>query len=164
MSRKCQITGRGPQVGARVSHAHNVTHRVFNINLQKVRVLVDGRVRRLRVSTNAIKSGLVVRPPLVLKERKKRVFETEAPVVREGLDAATTTVQEQPQDQYFMSKSVVSRIFKPKPKPVETEESVPSGTLSAEEIAQLAAEYDEQQAEGKPERRPNKRPTRRRFE
>lgn len=144
MSRKCQLTGRGPQTGNRVSHAHNVTHRRFDVNLQKVRVIIDGRVQTIRVTANAIKSGLIVKPPFVQKERKKRVFETPPAVVRQGLDVATTTVADPGDDQPFMSKSVVSRIFKPKPKPVTDEAT---GTLSAEDIAQLAADFDAQQAE-----------------
>lgn len=50
-------------VGNNVSHAHNVTKRRFNPNLQRVRALKDGRVKKMTVCTSCIKSGLVVKAP-----------------------------------------------------------------------------------------------------
>lgn len=61
MSRACDICGKGIQFGNRVSHAHNVTKRIWAPNLQNVRALVEGRPMRLRVCTNCIKSGFVVK-------------------------------------------------------------------------------------------------------
>ena len=61
MSKMCQICGKKPQVGNNVSHAHNVTKRRFNPNLQSVRALYEGRVKRMVVCTNCIKSGRVVK-------------------------------------------------------------------------------------------------------
>ena len=61
MARRCDICGKGPLVGNRVSHAHNLTKRRWLPNLQKVRALVDGRVQRLRVCTRCIRSGKVVK-------------------------------------------------------------------------------------------------------
>ena len=40
MAQRCDICGKGPQFGNRVSHAHNVTHRRFNPNLKWVRAVV----------------------------------------------------------------------------------------------------------------------------
>lgn len=48
-------------VGNHISHAHNVTKRRFNPNLQRVRTLKDGTVKRLMVCTQCIKSGRVVK-------------------------------------------------------------------------------------------------------
>jgi large subunit ribosomal protein L28 len=45
-----------------VSHAHNVTHRRFNPNLQRVRAIVDGVQRRVRICTRCLRSGKVVKP------------------------------------------------------------------------------------------------------
>ncbi len=59
MARVCEICGRGPQFGHRVSHAHNLTNRRWNINLQTVHALVDGTPKRIRVCTNCIKAGKV---------------------------------------------------------------------------------------------------------
>ena len=39
MSRACEICGKKPMVGHSVSHAHNVTKRRFNPNLQRVRAI-----------------------------------------------------------------------------------------------------------------------------
>jgi len=61
MSRMCDICGKKPQVGNHVSHAHNLTKRRFNPNLQRVRTLHNGRVKRMDVCTNCIKSGRVVK-------------------------------------------------------------------------------------------------------
>jgi large subunit ribosomal protein L28 len=63
MSKMCEICGKKPMVGNNVSHAHNVTKRRFNPNLQRVRAVHDGRVKKMVVCTNCIKSGLVVKVP-----------------------------------------------------------------------------------------------------
>src|SRR4028119_1399395 len=58
MSRICELTGKGRQVGHNVSHANNKTKRVFLPNLQNVTLISDrlGRSVRLRVSTNGLRS------------------------------------------------------------------------------------------------------------
>lgn len=61
MARVCEICGKKPQVGNNVSHAHNLNKRRFNPNLQNVRALKDGRVKKMVVCTNCIKSGRVVK-------------------------------------------------------------------------------------------------------
>ena len=61
MSRQCEICGKKPMVGNNVSHAHNVTKRRFNPNLQRVRALHDGKVKKMVVCTSCIKSGNVVK-------------------------------------------------------------------------------------------------------
>ena len=59
MAKECELCGRGPQFGNRVSHAHNVTKRRWNVNLQPVRALVNGATRRMKVCTSCIRSGKV---------------------------------------------------------------------------------------------------------
>lgn len=59
MARKCDICGKGPQAGNNISHAHNVTRRRWNVNLQRIRVLVGRTVKRLRVCTSCIRNGRV---------------------------------------------------------------------------------------------------------
>ena len=61
MSRVCEICGKKPLVGNNVSHAHNVNKRRFNPNLQKVKTMNQGRVQRMVVCTNCIKSGKVIK-------------------------------------------------------------------------------------------------------
>ncbi len=58
MSRICELTGKGRQVGNNVSHANNKTKRTFLPNLQNVTLISDalGRQVRLRVSTNGLRS------------------------------------------------------------------------------------------------------------
>ena len=63
MSKMCEICGKKPLVGNNVSHAHNVTKRRFNPNLQKVRTLYNGKVKKMVVCTSCINSGLVVKAP-----------------------------------------------------------------------------------------------------
>jgi large subunit ribosomal protein L28 len=45
--------------GHSVSHAHNLTKRVWNPNLQRVRALVDGRVRMIDACTRCLRSNKV---------------------------------------------------------------------------------------------------------
>ena len=58
MSRICELTGKGRQVGNNVSHANNKTKRTFLPNLQDVTLMSDslGRSVRLRVSMNGLRS------------------------------------------------------------------------------------------------------------
>jgi large subunit ribosomal protein L28 len=58
MSRICELTGKGRQVGHNVSHANNKTKRTFLPNLQKVTLISDslGRQVKLRVSTAGLRS------------------------------------------------------------------------------------------------------------
>ena len=58
MSRRCELTGKGPQVGHKVSHSNIKTKRRFLPNLLNVTLISDalGRRVRLRVSANALKS------------------------------------------------------------------------------------------------------------
>lgn len=59
MAKECEICHRGPQFGNRISHAHNVTKRRWNVNLQPVRALVNGASRRMKVCTACIRAGKV---------------------------------------------------------------------------------------------------------
>ena len=63
MSKVCDICGKGPQVGNNVSHANNKTKRRFMPNLQAVRAqLKSGEVKRMKVCTQCIRSGAVLKP------------------------------------------------------------------------------------------------------
>jgi large subunit ribosomal protein L28 len=59
MARVCEICGKGPVFGNRISHAHNVTKRRWDINLQTVRAVVNGASKRIRVCTACLRSGKV---------------------------------------------------------------------------------------------------------
>ncbi|WP_323702616.1 50S ribosomal protein L28 [Mammaliicoccus sp. Dog046] len=61
MAKECFVTGRKARTGNNRSHALNSSKRRWNANLQKVRILVDGKPRRVWVSARALKSGKVTR-------------------------------------------------------------------------------------------------------
>ena len=61
MSKICEICGKKPLTGNNVSHAHNITKRRFNPNLQRVRAVLNGRTKKIMVCTSCIKSGNVVK-------------------------------------------------------------------------------------------------------
>lgn len=61
MARKCYVTGRKTGTGNQRSHAMNANKRQWKANLQKVRILVDGKPKKVYVSARAIKSGKVER-------------------------------------------------------------------------------------------------------
>lgn len=61
MAQRCDVCGKGPSVGHKISHAHNVTKRRWLVNLVSMRALVKGKVERLRVCTRCLKAGKVVK-------------------------------------------------------------------------------------------------------
>ena len=63
MAQRCEICGKGPMTGNNISHAHNVTKRRWNPNLQRVRAVIDGRPKHVRVCTRCIRSGKVIKAP-----------------------------------------------------------------------------------------------------
>ena len=85
MARICELTGKGPMKGSIIwrsgkskksggigTHITAITKRRFMPNLQRVKALVDGEVRYIRVTANALKKGLVVKAP-------KRTWKKEQP-------------------------------------------------------------------------------------
>jgi len=64
MAQRCDVCGKGPSVGHRISHAHNVTKRRWLANLVSLRGRIGkgaGPVQRLRVCTRCLKAGKVVK-------------------------------------------------------------------------------------------------------
>jgi large subunit ribosomal protein L28 len=61
MAQTCEICGKKPAFGNNVSHAHNITPRRFNPNLQTVRAVVGGGTKRMRVCTRCLRSNKVVK-------------------------------------------------------------------------------------------------------
>ncbi len=75
MSRVCYYTGKRTRVGRSIARRGKAKYlggvgrkvtgsnkRKFKPNVQKVRAVVDGTVCRIRVSTKAIRMGLVEKP------------------------------------------------------------------------------------------------------
>jgi large subunit ribosomal protein L28 len=75
MSRECYFTGKRTIFGNSITRrgkakrlggvgkkVTGVTRRKFKPNIQKVRAVVNGKVRRVRVSAKAIRMGLIQKP------------------------------------------------------------------------------------------------------
>lgn len=93
MSRICELSGKGRQVGHNVSHANNKTKRVFLPNLQNVTLLSEslGRSFKFRVSAHALRSvehvgGL---DKWLLKTNDEQLSDSARKVKRELKKAAT---------------------------------------------------------------------------
>ena len=61
MAQRCDVCGKGTLSGHSVSHANNATKRKWNPNLQRVRALVDGRVKIIDACTRCIRGGKVTK-------------------------------------------------------------------------------------------------------
>jgi len=62
MARECSVTGKKGMAGNNKSHSLHTTKRRWKANLQKVKVVdEDGQVKKVLVSTRALRSGLVKR-------------------------------------------------------------------------------------------------------
>ena len=84
MARICELTGKRPIKGSIIwrsgkskksggigTHVTAITKRRFFPNLQRVKAVVDGEVRYIRVTASALKKGLVTKAP-------KRTWKKEA--------------------------------------------------------------------------------------
>jgi large subunit ribosomal protein L28 len=74
MARVCEITGKRPRVGNKVSHANNKTKRRFYPNLQTKRFFIpeEGKWITLKISTKAIKTINARGITSVLKEAREK--------------------------------------------------------------------------------------------
>ncbi|MFQ5767273.1 MAG: 50S ribosomal protein L28 [Acidobacteriota bacterium] len=63
MAAVCAICKKKPMFGHNVSHAHNLTRKIFRPNLQRVRIRSGSNARRIRVCTRCIRSGRVEKLP-----------------------------------------------------------------------------------------------------
>ncbi len=61
MAKQCEICGKQPRYGNSISHANNLTRRRWEPNLQRVRAVVAGTRKRVRVCTNCLRSGRVAK-------------------------------------------------------------------------------------------------------
>ena len=75
MSKVCEICGKGPDTGNKISRrglakkkggvgkrVTGVSRRTFLPNLQKVRAVVDGRTKTIRVCAKCIRAGKITKP------------------------------------------------------------------------------------------------------
>ena len=61
MSRICEICGKRPQAGNKISHAHNKSKRRWLPNIQRVSVMINGVKRNIRACTRCIRGNKVVK-------------------------------------------------------------------------------------------------------
>jgi len=61
MGKFCEVCEKGLMTGHNVSHSNRKSSRTWAPNVQKVRVLVEGRPMRLNVCTRCLRSGYVQR-------------------------------------------------------------------------------------------------------
>ena len=61
MANYCEICGKGTMSGMNVSHSHLKTKKTWKPNIQRVRAVVDGEVKRVNVCTRCLRSGKVQR-------------------------------------------------------------------------------------------------------
>ena len=64
MAAVCEICGKRPWFGKQVSHSHRRSSRRWDPNIQRLRVMKDGRAQRVDVCTSCLKAGKVQRPPI----------------------------------------------------------------------------------------------------
>lgn len=63
MAYRCAVCEKAPVSGNSYSHSHKASKRVFRPNLQKQRVLLNGRPQTAYLCSRCIKSGRAVRNP-----------------------------------------------------------------------------------------------------
>lgn len=76
MARICELTGTGPIKGSHIwrsgkakkkggigTHVTAITKRRFFPNLQRVKAIINGEVRYIRVTAKALKQGIVIKAP-----------------------------------------------------------------------------------------------------
>ena len=59
MALKCELCDKKPAYGNTISHANNVRRRRWNPNLRRVKAIVDGVRKHIRVCATCIRSGRV---------------------------------------------------------------------------------------------------------
>lgn len=82
MPRVCALSGKKTHIGRQYTHRGlakakggvgikitGKSARKFKANIQRVRVLVDGRVVRMKVAAKYIARGLIVKPPIKRKQK-----------------------------------------------------------------------------------------------
>ena len=62
IGRQKTIRGKAKYLGGVGTKITGITARKFKPNIQKVRAVIDGRIVRLKVSTTAIRNGLIQKP------------------------------------------------------------------------------------------------------
>ena len=113
MSRVCEICGKRTHTGQSLARrgkpkylggvgikTTGVTKRKFKPNIQRVRALVGGKVRRIKVCTQCIRSGKVVKPPRKYVPNAEQEAAPAVQIAEEAAEANAGLVAEPaPQDE-----------------------------------------------------------------
>ncbi len=62
MANLCEVCGKGIRSGNNVSHSNRHTKRIWKPNIQRVRAVVNGEVKRINVCTRCLRSNKIVLP------------------------------------------------------------------------------------------------------
>ena len=62
MGNSVETRGKAKYLGGVGTKITGITARKFKANIQKVRAVINGRVVRIKVSTKAIRNGMVTKP------------------------------------------------------------------------------------------------------
>lgn len=62
MAFKCSVCAKGPVSGFSYSHSNKASKRLFRPNLQRQKIVLNGRTKTAYVCTSCIRSGKAVRP------------------------------------------------------------------------------------------------------
>ncbi len=61
MAQYCEVCGKGVMSGNNVSHSNRHTKAAWKPNVQSVRAVVDGEVKRVNACTRCLRSGKITR-------------------------------------------------------------------------------------------------------
>lgn len=61
MANLCAYCGKGERAGFNVSHSHLKTKRTWKPNIQRVKAVVDGEIKKVNTCTRCLRSGKVQR-------------------------------------------------------------------------------------------------------
>ncbi|GAC1651335.1 MAG: 50S ribosomal protein L28 [Gemmatimonadaceae bacterium] len=60
---RCYSCQKGVTFGNNVSHANNKTRRTWRPNLQVARIVIDGKITKVKVCTGCLSAGKIQRAP-----------------------------------------------------------------------------------------------------
>jgi large subunit ribosomal protein L28 len=59
VAKVCEICGKIPTYGHKVSHSHKSTNRRWEPNLQNIKIMLNGEKIKAKVCTSCIRSGKI---------------------------------------------------------------------------------------------------------
>ena len=60
---RCYVCDKGVAFGNNRSHANNATRRTWKPNLQVARIVVEGKITKIKVCTRCLNAGKIQRAP-----------------------------------------------------------------------------------------------------